>query len=95
MKRYRNPKVKLGEFKACWNKLKWDSPDICYFYGKGAKAASYIFHHFCHSVKNSEGRSMLDDLKAYGFDITTLKFSIKATEQTGAVDLSDNAPTSP
>lgn len=77
--------AKPGEFKITWGSVdRGDPPSLMYIHG-GAGASrpdghmlSYIFE----GVKNECGRTLAQDLVYRGYDISTLKFSIKQNEPT-------------
>ncbi len=89
MRRYRTPTAKPGEIKIAYGKPdRHDAPDICAAWGgEGAdksdarmvmhamteKRAGYAFP----SMHVEERASLIDELEARGYDITTLHFSIK------------------
>lgn len=86
MKRWHKLKAKPGELKAAWGKAdRWDSPDLCYAWGgSGADKADAhlldgIFARPRYGFKGYEDRerSFLDELKARGYDVTTLKFYVR------------------
>ncbi len=89
MKRYRAPRAKTGELKAQWGKLPGDNPDVCYVWGDGSnKRDAHLLHNFLTEkrmrfpIGNEPGRfayadSFMEELKARGYDLTTLKFSIR------------------
>lgn len=92
-KRIRNRKAKPGELIMFWGKLPHDSPDVCYAWGAdGAnKCDGHLLNSILGSPRlriaygeerEKHGqhvwdRSLLDELKARGYDITTLRFYIK------------------
>ena len=71
---------KPGEFKISWGRVdRGDYLSLIYSHG-GAGASrpdgrmiSYIFE----GVKNEDGRTLAQELEYRGYDISTLKFSIK------------------
>jgi hypothetical protein len=87
MKKFRAPRAKDGELKLQWGKLRYDNPDICVVWGNGCHKADsrLIMHTFC--SKNADPHTMpifskmnpslVEELEKRGYDITTLKFSIK------------------
>ncbi len=83
MKRYREPKANPGELKAQYGKLKHDSPDIIYAWGDGCSSADARLLHYVmsrewyHPADGTWGDSFIKELEKRGYDITTLKFSIK------------------
>lgn len=91
MKRYRSRKQIPGLLRAYYGVAVGDVPDICYNWGEGChKADSHLLHHVinCERMQldlNAPGRysfgpSLVDELKSRGYDITTLKFSIRKLE---------------
>ena len=83
MKRFRSPKAKPGELKAQWGKLPHDTPDLCYAWGDGvSRADGHLLHNVLSGERFRPGSferdpSLLDELKARGYDLTTLKISIQ------------------
>ena len=85
-KRFRRPKAKPGELKVQWGKLPDDKPDICYVWG-GEGASSHDGHLLHGMFSGFEHRKYgripaqhdgyLAELEARGYDLTTLKFSIR------------------
>jgi len=80
-RRWRVPKAKPGELKACFGRSDRfeSSPDLCYVWGgKGVASSegrvlSTAFEE-CHVY---DGKNLRQVLEARGFDITTLRFSIQ------------------
>lgn len=99
MKRWRAPKAKPGELKACWGKLHHYDPDLVFCWGDGTSRADSALLYCVFSSKRERaahteeelrrGRvvfddSFLEELEKRGYDITTLKFSIqKKTQEVG------------
>lgn len=93
MKRIRNIKPKPGELVMFWGKLPHDSPDVCYAWGAAGanKCDGSLLNHVIGSPRmriaygaerEKQGpyvwdKSLLDELKARGYDITTLRFYIR------------------
>ena len=87
MKRLRKPKLKDGELLVYWGKLPHDAPDIIYARegDAGMKRDGAALHYYL-GCKRPDPQvtpifskmlpSMLEDLEARGYDITTLRFSI-------------------
>ena len=87
MKRLRKPKMKDGELRMYWGKEPHDSPDVMLAWqgDRRMKADTALLHHFiCSQHPNPHVRpifskmepSLIEELKARGYDLTTLKFSI-------------------
>lgn len=91
MKRYRAFKAKPGEIRLGFGKAPGELPDICFAWGEGTHKwdAKFINYIFC-SPRPKIGAtpsfeiSVIDELQARGYDITTIKFSIQKlkTEET-------------
>ncbi len=81
MKRYRAPKLIEGEIK--FQRGKVDGyVDMCIFYGDSVPRhdRALIMNTFCFERRNSYNefdKSLVDELEARGYDLDTLKFSIK------------------
>jgi hypothetical protein len=87
MKRLRRPKLKDGELRMYWGRLPHENPDLVLAYQGDAmmkRDTNLLHHHLCSqhpdphkgpifSVMNP---SLIEELQARGYDITTLKFSI-------------------
>jgi hypothetical protein len=91
MKRYRSRKQKPGLLQVYYGMADGDGPDVCYNWGEGChKADSHLLHHVLNSermqldlsasCRYSFAPSLVDELKSRGYDITTLKFSIRKLE---------------
>lgn len=79
-KRIGVPKAKPGELIARWGRPeRGEAPDICYAWGGAGVASSEgrILSAALEDAPIYEGRSLVEELKSRGFDITTLRFSIK------------------
>lgn len=89
-KRWRKPTAKQGELKVAYGKLdRWSDPDIIFCWGPGTSGRdSRLLHLFFgterprtdYSVippRITFDKSMLQELEARGYDLTTLKFSIQ------------------
>ena len=87
MKRYRTPKLKNGELRVYWGKLPHDSPDVIYSW-QGDRSmkrdTALLCHHFGSKtpdpfekpIFSKMNPSLIEELEARGYDITTLRFSI-------------------
>lgn len=87
MKRFRRPVLKDGELRVYWGKLPHDSPDIIYEW-KGNSSMRYdsrLLHYhfssrrpdpFTKPLFSKMDPSLIEELEARGYDITTVKFSI-------------------
>ncbi len=104
MKRYRRRKAKPGELIAYYGKAeRWDKPDICTAYG-GAGAdkpdSLMLMLALCDSPartakhgRESESypwRSLLQELDARGYDLTTLRFSIQRKAATRGAEAGED-----
>lgn len=88
MKRFRRPKLKDGELRVYWGKLPHDSPDVIYEW-KGDSSmrrdSSLLHYHFgsrrpdphVQPIFSKMMPSLIEEFQARGYDITTLKFSIR------------------
>lgn len=88
MKRLRQPKLKDGELRMYWGKAdKYDSPDIVLAWqgDRMMKRDTALLHlHMCSRQPNPHKMplfsvmepSLIEELDARGYDLTTLKFSI-------------------
>jgi hypothetical protein len=88
-KRWRIPNAKAGELKATWGKPDpWNKADLCYVWGEGcAKADGAILctalegngfqHNYGCQTKVDLGPNFRAELEKRGYDITTLKFSVR------------------
>lgn len=88
MKRWRIPKAKPGELRACWGKPdRYSGPDICYAWGDGVPSADASLLHLTISTERmtfdfpTTGHkfdpSFIKELETRGYDLTTLRFSIQ------------------
>lgn len=82
-KRFRAPKAKPGELLVRYGKLPNDSPDVVIAWGDGASKRDGAFLYYrlaCGRPALLPGGkpeiSLIEDLEARGYDITTLRFSI-------------------
>lgn len=87
MKRYRTPKLKDGELRVYWGKLPHDSPDLIFAWQGDHKMRAdsrYLYVEFATQKPDTSVQplfskmlpSLVQELEARGYDITTLKFSI-------------------
>lgn len=93
MRRYRIPVAKPGEIKIAYGKAdRYDQPDICAAWGGGGADkpdARMVMHALTErrmapafpSLNYEERPSLVEELEARGYDITTLKLTVskKAT----------------
>ncbi|HDZ53376.1 hypothetical protein LCGC14_0043150 [marine sediment metagenome] len=89
MKRYGTPRAKPGQLKAQWGKLRDEDADLVFSGGEGIPRED---RHMLHSAlsgvrwmgplhdKWRSELSFIDELKARGYDITTLKISVEKKE---------------
>jgi hypothetical protein len=86
-KRFRTPKIKEGELKIYWGKLRYDSPDILYAWrgDHSMKRDSRMLSCYLGSQQvdpfavplwSKMNPSVFEELELRGYDLTTLKFSI-------------------
>ena len=79
--RYRRPLVKDGEIKLQMGKIEGET-DMCIFYGDNVPRAdrALMFSYICSENFNYSGGerlSLIEELKVRGYDLNTLKISIK------------------
>lgn len=83
MKRWRTPTAKPGEIKIAYGKVdRHSNPDLCVAWGEGVDLIMHaITEKRLHAKFPGPGHeyepSLLEELDARGFDITTLKLSIQ------------------
>ena len=89
VKRFRKPKMVDGELKMYWGKPdKHDGPDVVLAWQGDAsmrRDTNLLHYHLCSAkpdltvmpLFSKMTPSLIDELKARGYDITTLKFTIK------------------
>lgn len=86
MKRYRRPKVIEGEIKMQRGRIDGDDPDMCIFYGDEVPKCdrALVMNTLCFETYNHLTRatkpSLIEELERRGYDMDTLKFSIKRLE---------------
>ena len=91
MKRCRKPTAKPNELKVEWGKLPHENPDIIYCWGENVPKVDSRYLHWIFGCEHPSGQvddkgliiwdpSVLDELEKRGYDLTTLKFSIKKKE---------------
>ena len=95
MKRYRKPKLKDGELRMYYGKLKHDSPDVIYAWqGEPSMRRDSSMLHYMLGTRRPDPTkrpifsemlpSFLEELESRGYDLTTIKFSImKKAKTTG------------
>lgn len=87
-KRYRTIRAKPGELRAYYGKAdRWSGPDVCYAWGDGTSSADGRLLHCALSTERltfdfpGTGTvfepSLIKELEARGYDITTLRFTIQ------------------
>ncbi len=88
MKRFRTPKLKDGELRIYWGKLPHNSPDVVFAWqGDSSMKRDSALLHYRFGSKHPDPHakpifskmepSLLEDLEARGYDLTTLHFSIR------------------
>jgi hypothetical protein len=77
--RPRSPTAKPGELKAGWAKVDGNSPSVAYVWGgNGAqKPDARILCAALEEVHVHTGKSLVEELEIRGYDLSTLRFSIK------------------
>ncbi len=88
MKRYRAPKVVEGQMKVQMGKLDGDV-DMCIFYGDNTPRCNraLVMNTLCSEKldwKSELRPSFIDELDKRGYDLDTLRFSIKKKVDCGA-----------
>lgn len=87
----RRPKTKPKELRACCGKVPLEKADICYFWGEGVPAGDYrLLHNMfsgyglkdCLPTSTNDPGGYLREPEKRGYDLKTLRFSIKKHEQT-------------
>lgn len=84
-KRYRSPKQIPNTLRAMWGKLRHEPEDFVFVWGEGCHSAdaSFLHHALCHErythplISKEPEKSLLAELEARGYDITTFQFSIR------------------
>lgn len=88
-RRYRTPKAKPGEVKVAFGKpSRFDDPDLCVAWGGGGADkpdARTVLHALTEkrwgwafpSMEIEERPSLVEELEARGYDITTLRFTVQ------------------
>jgi hypothetical protein len=78
----RAPRARAGQLKAKWGSIEGDSPDLCYVWGPGVARVDAALLHGALSMRQCMPLSMdfepsfMEDLKARGYDISTLEISV-------------------
>jgi hypothetical protein len=77
--RPRIPTTKPGELKAGWARVDGNSPSVAYNWGGGgaAKSDARILSNALEEVHVHDGKTLIEELEARGYDLSTLRFSIK------------------
>lgn len=91
---WRAPKAKPGELVMRWGKMPHDTPEMCYAWGEGASQRDTVLLHVVIASQHPDPvvqplfskmkPSLLEELEARGYDLTTLKFSILKKQPQGA-----------
>lgn len=79
MKRLRKVEAKPGELKAAYGKNDSGDADLQYAWG-GKGVGKWDAHLLAYALQGTavhEGRTLVQELEERGFDVTTLKFSIR------------------
>ena len=87
MKRLRKPKLKDGELRMYWGREPYCAPDVMYAYqGDSAMRRDARLLHFYLGCRHPDPHvtplfskmnpSLIEELEARGYDLTTLRFSI-------------------
>jgi len=77
-KRWGVPRAKPNELKIAYGKYEGDL-DLFYCHGgkEAYKCDASLLRHFVEGVEYFEGRNLRQELEHRGYDITTMKFTIK------------------
>jgi hypothetical protein len=100
VRRWRSPTAKPGELVMRWGKMPRDAPDMVMAWGAGCSKRDGALLHYMLASKRmhwTDGTltfepSFLDELEARGYDLTTLRFSVRKKEAPNA-QLSGRAAT--
>lgn len=87
MKRLRKPKLKDGELRVYWGRSQGDNPDVVFAWqGEPSMKRDSLLLYYHMGIQRPDPNgyplyskmrpSLLKDLEARGYDITTLRFSI-------------------
>ena len=86
-RRWRAPKAAPGELVARWGKLPHENPQVCYSWGEGCtKREAALLHNVLTTERpdwttkplfSKMWPSFLAELEASGYDLTTLRFSVR------------------
>lgn len=69
--------TKPNELKVQFGSEEGNNPELYYSWGQGIhKTHSLMLMHFLSEIKNSENRTLIEELEILGYDITTLQFSV-------------------
>jgi len=89
VRRWRAPEAKPGELLMRWGKLPHSEPDMCIAWGEGcSKTDAKLLNNaiasehpdlFAEPLFSKMMPSLIDELESRGYDITTLRFSIRKT----------------
>jgi hypothetical protein len=90
MKRFRRHNLKDNELRVYWGKLPYDNPDIVFEWRgePSMKRDSAMLHYHIATQRPDPSASplyskmlpsLLEELKTRGYDLTTLRFSIRKT----------------
>lgn len=84
-RRWRAPTAAPGELVMRWGKLPNESPDMCMAWGEGCSKRDGALLHYMLGSKRMRWRdgvphfdpSFLEELETRGYDLTTLRFSVR------------------
>jgi len=87
-RRWRAPKAAPGELLMRWGKLPHENPDMCMAWGEGCTRRDGGLLHYLLCSKRMTWKdgnprfepSFLEELEARGYDLTTLRFSVRKKE---------------
>ncbi len=70
-------RAKPNELRIAWTRDRTMGPDFAYAWGDGCHKSDARLLHLMLETKTSDGVTVLDELKARGYDLTTIRFSVK------------------
>lgn len=77
MKPVRAPRPRKGVLELRYACVRWE-PDIHFCWGEGCRSQDgHLINYAFNRVMDGETKTLLEELAARGYDITTIRFSIK------------------
>ena len=75
--------TKPNELKIQYGAEEGNNPELYYSWGQGIhKTHSLMLMHFFAEIKNSDNRTLVQELERLGYDLTTLNFTITKKSST-------------